>query len=1128
MTFTREQLEEWSTRGQWMIPAGKNIIPLAAVAPDLALTNADAMQIDVEKDVVLGDQLGEGAFATVFKGTMNGSEQVAVKRLNMKGKDDIQAKKIFGEFRREVLTMSALHHPCVVNLKAFSLQSPYSIIMEYVPHGSLYGFIKDRKDNGSALGWSARLRIAYDIAAGMAHLHSIDPPLIHKDLKSPNILMAAMDESAPAMAKIADFGISGKLYMSMFSAKKARDREVENPTWLAPEIIREEPYSAASDVYPFGIMLWELLTLQHPYEEFNFSFNSDLEDAIKKGRRPTVPADCPLIYKDILTACWHDEPAKRPTFAEIVNNLLPGVIAELAPELGQTLARVQQVHAAMDEERRVARENLRRQREERRKVQLEEDKKRKEDEQRELFRMLQEKDSLGSTLLLGGLGEGDDARPDLDMAVRSPMSGVAAAAAGAAKTGAWRHTLHVGAGERAALSATTFAPPAPAGPSAVAAAMGASATNPAALTQSTPSALPLQALGNPPQRSPSSTNANRIRTSVQVSVTIEMLESSPYNKLTPADLKILIVNRGMTPPGDKEDKDNFVLQLVRDDAMLKGSRARRVSDADGESATADGATSPSAQFAPPTGASTTPPPQQPSTPPMSAPPKMSLPAIPPPKGDPNGSPGTSKRPPGRTPAASVAVYGTIRTPSQPKLDPSSALASLNLAPMPKMPAVLPPVSSSPPLNASGETTPTSARATSPIAQHAHVAHQQQQSQSLGAPQADQGQSVSPRPMPAGGPPKVPFGAAPGPGLKLPSIPGAGPPQQPVPASPGAPKMAMLGVGAGPATGSGFAPLGAPGQNAAAMSRNRPQSMALPQAGTAKPPLGLPPKQPAPATPQAGAAAPAANPAAILAPVLPDGTPVAGLPLSKEGEWSLAAGTAGGSPMSTTWRRCPQFQLQVLQGGGNSRVKISLTQPEQATLPFIGFYIFVGAPDGKKKIDLQNAIVYQPQHFMNKTSVEAVVELKEGPYMIMPSIYHPNMEGKFKLTVQGDRTRLLPAIEWYGSAEAPGEWNAEKSGGCMNNPTWKQNPYFKLTVGGNGKVFVTLTPDRRDVGMGFYVFGANPTEPLAKSMFTMVTVLRELTLPPGEYTVLPTTFQANIAGSFVVAAYGDVPVALAPL
>jgi hypothetical protein len=1082
VTFSREQLEEWSTKGQWMIGANKNI-PLAAVAPDLALTNADAMQIDVEKDIVVGEQLGEGAFATVYLGTM-GEEKVAVKRLNMKGKDDIQAKKIFGEFRREVLTMSALHHPCVVNLKAFSLQSPYSIIMEYVPFGSLYGFLKDHRDD--PLPWSTRLRIAYDIAAGMAHLHSIDPPLIHKDLKTPNILMSALDETAPAMAKIADFGISGKLYMAMFSAKKARDREVENPTWLAPEIIREEPYSAASDVYPYGIMLWEILTQQHPYEEFNFSFNSDLEDAIKKGRRPTIPADCPAIYKNLLEACWHDDPTKRPSFSQIMHELLPAVIAEIAPDLAMTLQGVQNMHAAMDEERRLAREALRRDREEKRKVQLEEEKRRKEEElAKEVSRQLAERDAFSN-----GLGEsGDDnSIPEhLAFLTKGPMAGVAAAAAGAAKSGGWRHTLHVGPNDRAALSASTFQPPQPAGPSAIALAAGNSPGS------------------TPPVRS-ASTTSTRTRTSVQVHVSLEMLESSPYNKLTPADLKVLILNRGLNPPNDKEDKDNFVLVLVRDDAMLKGQRARRVSDAEGE------APDLSASMGPSGNGSTTPPPQQPQPPVPAgagagAPPKFSLPPIPPPKGgDPSSSPSGLKRPVGRTAAASVAAYGTIRMPSDKKIDASNALASLNLAPMPKAPMA---VARSPDVSPAG----------SPAAPHrdASPGSQHQPSQSLQV-ESSAGPSVSPRPVPAGA-------GAP----KLSMLNGqqqqAGPLKLPTPVA----KMPMLGMAPPTAQGNAFAPLGAPGAGA----RGRPQSMALPQTnpGAGAPgAFGSGPKAPAPKMPAAAPAssnAPPVNPAAILAPILPDGTPVSGLPISKDGEWSIAGGTAGGSPMTTTWRRCPQFQLQVLQGGP-SKVKITLQQPEQPTFPYIGFYIFTAIGDGKKKIDLQNAIVYQPQHFMNKSSVEAILELKEGYYMVMPSIYHANVEGKFRLTVQGDRTRFAPAIDWSGSSEANGEWTAELSGGCMNNPTWKSNPHFKLSIGGNGKVFLTLTPDKRDVGMGFYVFSmSNANEPVAKSVFTMVTVLRELTLPPGDYTVVPTTFQANIPGAFVVGAYADVAVSLTP-
>ena len=75
--------------------------------------------------------------------------------------------------------------------------------------------------------------------------------------------------------------------------ESARSRAVTNPTWLAPEIMREEEFRVQSDVYSYGVIAWELLTRSHPFIEFDFKFMGELEDHVKAGGRATVPADCP-------------------------------------------------------------------------------------------------------------------------------------------------------------------------------------------------------------------------------------------------------------------------------------------------------------------------------------------------------------------------------------------------------------------------------------------------------------------------------------------------------------------------------------------------------------------------------------------------------------------------------------------------------------------------------------------------------------------------------------------------------------------------------------------------------------------------------------------------------------------
>jgi serine/threonine protein kinase len=98
--------------------------------------------------------------------------------------------------------------------------------------------------------------------------------------------------------------------------------------------MREQPYAAPADVYPFGMILWELFARAHPFDEYKFDWTSDLEKAIRnEGLRPTIPADCPQDYADFIRVCWDDDPQKRPSFRKILDDILPPLIDKYAPEI---------------------------------------------------------------------------------------------------------------------------------------------------------------------------------------------------------------------------------------------------------------------------------------------------------------------------------------------------------------------------------------------------------------------------------------------------------------------------------------------------------------------------------------------------------------------------------------------------------------------------------------------------------------------------------------------------------------------------------------------------------------------------------------------------------------------------
>jgi len=239
---------------------------------------------------------------------------VAIKKLKTREKengpdDDDTFSKVFNEFRREVFIMSGLEHQNLVKLRGLCLD-PLAIVTEFMGCGDLYGFLHDTTKE---LNWILRFKIANDIANGMSFLHSAKPPIVHRDLKSPNVLLASTDYNAPVVAKVSDFGLSGA--MSTVSSA-----EVANPRWLAPEIMNFQEFTEAADVYSYGVILWELLTRVDFFAEV--SFNSQIEINVKNGMRPPIPSDCPTRYAALVNRCWAQEPSERPTFKDIVFLLL--------------------------------------------------------------------------------------------------------------------------------------------------------------------------------------------------------------------------------------------------------------------------------------------------------------------------------------------------------------------------------------------------------------------------------------------------------------------------------------------------------------------------------------------------------------------------------------------------------------------------------------------------------------------------------------------------------------------------------------------------------------------------------------------------------------------------------------
>ncbi|KAG2651314.1 hypothetical protein PVAP13_1NG279000 [Panicum virgatum] len=278
------------------------------------------MSLDIEDliipwcELVLKEKIGAGSFGTVHRADWNGSD-VAVKILM---EQDFHPERL-KEFLREVAIMRSLRHPNIVLLMGAVTQPPnLSIVTEYLSRGSLYRLLH-RHSARENLDERRRLSMAFDVAKGMNYLHKRNPPIVHRDLKSPNLLV-----DKKYTVKVCDFGLSRLKANTFLSSKTAAG----TPEWMAPEVLRDEPSNEKSDVYSFGVILWELMTLQQPWSNLN---PAQVVAAVGfKGRRLEIPSSIDPKVAALIESCWVREPWRRPSFASIMESLKP-LIKTLPP-----------------------------------------------------------------------------------------------------------------------------------------------------------------------------------------------------------------------------------------------------------------------------------------------------------------------------------------------------------------------------------------------------------------------------------------------------------------------------------------------------------------------------------------------------------------------------------------------------------------------------------------------------------------------------------------------------------------------------------------------------------------------------------------------------------------------------
>jgi serine/threonine protein kinase len=272
----------------------------------------DSMLLDRAKvllpdQVSMGEMIGQGGFAKVFRCEVEGRGAVC-KQINVEKLNDEMTYLLTNEC---TIWAKLAHRHIVLFHGMASTNTSIWLLCEFMPDGSLLEEHTRLKKARAAPPTELDLLGKYEqIASGMKYLHGLSPPVLHRDLKSANILLA-------------DFGLARILDNS----NKKMTAETGSYRWMAPEVIRHEMYNERCDVYSFAILGWEMLTYQIPFDRL-----MPVEAAFavaREARRPDMPSDPPppATVQRMLEWCWQQDSMLRPSFAEVVEMLqkeIPG------------------------------------------------------------------------------------------------------------------------------------------------------------------------------------------------------------------------------------------------------------------------------------------------------------------------------------------------------------------------------------------------------------------------------------------------------------------------------------------------------------------------------------------------------------------------------------------------------------------------------------------------------------------------------------------------------------------------------------------------------------------------------------------------------------------------------------
>ncbi|ELP85704.1 protein serine/threonine kinase, putative [Entamoeba invadens IP1] len=279
------------------------------IAIEITTENSTKLDYDELKE---DKKLGEGSFGIVYKGSYR-KNVVAIKKL----KNSTFDEKAFEEFEKEVSMLDKFRCDYIVRFYgAVFIPNQICMVTEFAQYGSLQDLIKHRK-NEQIPPMKIRVKMMIDGARGINYLH--ENGILHRDIKPDNILVISLDLNEKVNAKLTDFGSARNLNLLM--TNMTFTKSIGTPAYMAPEVLNQDKYKKAADVYSFAITMYEIFGWCEAYPNDTFKFPWKIAEFVIHGNRLKRKDPIKKEQYNIISLCWCQDPKSRLQIETIVNKL---------------------------------------------------------------------------------------------------------------------------------------------------------------------------------------------------------------------------------------------------------------------------------------------------------------------------------------------------------------------------------------------------------------------------------------------------------------------------------------------------------------------------------------------------------------------------------------------------------------------------------------------------------------------------------------------------------------------------------------------------------------------------------------------------------------------------------------